>query len=435
MPDLSREDFTLLHNALFEKFKEECATKKLPFPATKKHQYGYEDEVPSLQASILAATGKSDGVETKNSLYQNWRNVVEKKTAEMASIGPKQLEAYFAYLGVDSLEDIKERQLESIPAIEYKGYYYSYALHKVCECRISLRETGDSLSATMTGFHKNINNAPAYSGSGQKKSNYLFINLKAIRDGWEDEFKIIGHTGFNPTLSDIQFIRCIFTGVSSYNYPTAGEMVLINHEKIEEKNYEKIVTRYLFMKRNRIRVKTEENRDIVANLKVKRSYVKDIEHMVGVYSVLNFDGRKNLVVSRFEIKDDYSATFNTVVFGAHENNQVCLMEISSVQNRRLCISTHPEYGTGILSYVMLNITRFDDILSDGAFCSVGNTNSPMPVSGPIVLLKRIGLKTESLKIETIKDPKENIKRHADKDLLMAYERLVNNYRRAKPDGI
>ena len=233
---------------------------------------------------------------------------------------------------------------------------------------------------------------------------------------------MVAHIGDGSSLQNRDIVRCIFLGVSTYNYPTSGEAVLIREQALRP-GWELTIRRYLFLKHNRIRVKVEENGDGINTLRVKRSVVSEIEHMIGNYKVINYDPRgTSLLISRFFIDKDYSAGFETHISRTTVREQVCLIEVSNVMNKRLCISTHPKEGTGIISYVMINMASTNEGISEGAFCGVGGENNALPAFGPIVLLRT---NEKKFKMERISghDIQAVIKARGDEKLYKAFLRL------------
>lgn len=321
-------------------------------------------------------------VETKNTLYGNY---LKAKKGENIKINIVSLNCFILYLSDGKYHSI-EKYLEggwqnSELITEYVCYFYSFYKHKILSFSLWIANRGEDYEVREKGFHVEPYHEILYSGTGKKKNNFLFINLTGIRDNYEDEFKLMAFTG---TLVEPNLMLALFLGISSYGYPSSGEVVLLKKGTFGESEI-KIVEQYLMLKRSRIRIRNE-NFAHPSNLRVKHQPVSLIEGMVGVYWVWNFDGKGNIVQSRFEINLDYGSRFQTILYGNNENNQVCLVNVSHVINRRICLSTHPQEGTGIIAYVILNISNNTDEINSGVFCSVGQ-NGKNPVSGKIALLR------------------------------------------------
>ena len=206
-------------------------------------------------------------------------------------------------------------------------------------------------------------------------------------------------------------------------------MVLLN-PTLAHHDSPKIIKRYLILKHNRIRVKANPGDDLLASLRVKGNPVNFIEQMIGVYRVLNFNSQGNLVISKFIINEDYTSSFEVATFGPSENIQVCLMEISSVVRRRLCITTYPKIGANIIAYVMVNIFRNQSAeLTEGTFSSVGGNGATNPFAGPIVLQR---VQSDSFKPEVIELPRDFTSNASiSPDITQAVNRLVMIHRRYK----
>jgi hypothetical protein len=275
-----------------------------------------------------------------------------------------------------------------------------------------------------------------YVGEGRKKQQYFFISLTAMRGTWEDEFSMVGFLGKDLDPIGEVCIRCLFLGISTYNYPTAGEMVLV--KKVVSDTDEKslitlqeaqklVLSRYLLLKHNRIRLKPLGGAIQMESLTVKGFLPNEIAHMVGTYKVLNLNGRGQLAISKFTIGNDYKSYFYTDAFRPNLNSQVCLMEVSNIVRDRLCITTHPDTGAGLIACVMLNIPMSGDKIIEGAFCSIGNAKSTYPVANQIVLLKT---NDPSDFMTTIDNPDKTLPKMGDKALLEAYEKLKKISRRS-----
>jgi hypothetical protein len=436
MAELSQQEFKRLHEELFTRYESECKASGQTIPSTKKQRYGYdltraeEGREFSLRSCINRCEtvqekyGKEFKADTKNCLYENWKNAIEQNKIDRVNIPDRQFNAFLCYLGIDRLQELPQPTVEKLNYIEYEGYFYSYVRNKVLQFSAGIAFDKHPYAVRMEGFHQN-KNAPIYTGLASRKNDYLFFNLVGQRDNWEDEFKLIAHVSTVGAIQDVECLRCLFLGVSTYDYPTAGEIILLNKEK-EQAGSATIAMRYLALKHNRIRIKTNRAGNLLSELKVKNKFITEIEHMIGCYKVFNLNAKREIVISKFTIQDDYLASFETAVFSPNENNQVCLMEISNVRNKRLCITTHPKEGADVISYVMLKIPGAAETISEGVFCAVGGAS--MPSSGPIVLLK---IPANATDFRPEMAPVETYIENADADTKKACNRLIEIIRSNK----
>ena len=415
---LSAQEIIQIHDLLMSKFEHECGG---ILPATVAQKYGFgeyskDNNASSLRKAISSNTAVvkylenvnhgidpthsgCQTVETKNNLYVKYNNLTKRKQLK-ENINMVQLTCWMLYLGYPTYDSFKGSKQKSKSGITYTSFFYNYEKDDIMNCTFNVNYDNNPYKVSMeiVLFDKLIE----YSGEGRKQNNYLYINLKGNRKTtWQDQFNFVAQV--NDTEKP-DLIGGMFLCVSSNYRPSSGEMILITNKYNNADDIRKI-KRYLFLKRNRHIAK---NFFEPKKLKVKKHNIDEIAQMVGHYQVLNFDRNGNLMISKFIIDEFYNARFITYVYSPNENNQICLLNISSVINKRLCISSHPQDGMGIIAYVIINIPKTGEKINKGVFCSVGQTGN-MPASGPIVLQM-----TEK-DIEPKKVLKENIGTVMEKD--------------------
>lgn len=434
MPQLSQKTFRDLHDKLFQKFKTEN-NGVLPATVTQKYginEFASNDVVPSLRRSLSEHPGvikyfegvnngiKSNEsgfkkIETKRWLYEPNVAITKKKAPQKIQVDDDQYNAWIIYL--ESVDH--GQQLETTEEIEYSGFYYSYKENTIFEANFYIDFTQSPISVRMSGFHQR---APfELSGTGRIERTYFYASLTGKRQmDWDDEFHLIAKIG-NQTRPDL--LCASFLGVSSYDYPTSGEIVLVT-DTFSSKEDINIIKQYLTLKKSRLKSKYFDDTN---GMMVKGKYLNEISHMVGFYQVLNFNPVGDLMISRFTIDEFYNSRFITTAYNANQNNQVCLLNISSVLTNRLCISTHPNLGTGIIAYVMINIPRKGEKFNKGVFCSVGQTGN-MPVAGNIVL-EMVNYEVEPMRVN-----KDEIQQFLqdNPDMQLAFNELVKLERRKPP---
>jgi len=364
-------------------------------------------------------------VEVHNTLYGNYGKA---KKGQEVKVNRIALTCFARYITNDkqmTWEKFIEKQEREKPGLlEYHGYFYSFYQHKILKFSLWANLSSKDIQVEVQGLHQEEYVDIKYKGRGRKKNNFIFIDLTANRDGYEDELKFIVYTG---NVNEPSLMLALFMGISTRSCPMAGEVVLVKSGRFDAIDIVSI-KRYLMLKCSRIRIRNVNFGD-PSDLRVKGQPVSLVQNMVGSYWVWNFDGHGNIMQSKYEIKDDYTSYFYTKAYGDNENDQVCLLSISNVVNRRLCMSSHPKEGTGVIAYVILNTTPSHSPVGQiyiGVFCSVGQ-NGRNPVSGKIVLM-RAGPR-ETISPATIS--KSNIKVFLDKKpkLNFLYEKLKEVTRR------
>lgn len=394
MSELSKAEIISIHDQMMEKFGKEC---KGVLPKNVDQKYGFNDndypDMPTLRRSILANEKVTTylaevngtlqlheqgyrGIEMKNALYQRYLDAKGGR-ADKFIVNDVHLGCWLRYLDLQSLEELALTKNFT----EYAGHFYSYVEDKVLSCVVRLDLSNLPLvEAEMVNFHQ-FSSPLTYAGSGKIEHGYLYLTLTCQRkENWKDIFHLTAHVG---DRQDLRFICALFLGTSTYSYPISGEIVLVAQELNSEKDAFLNTSRYLILKRARLRGKNFTKPE---DLEVKGKEISDLEDMAENYCVFNFDRHGNLVISRFQMQKNYQATFYTHAYTRSENEQVCLLGESTAINRRLCISTHPKKGVGNIAYVILNIPNANAEINVGTFCSVGQ-NGKMPSAGHIVLKK------------------------------------------------
>lgn len=397
--EIDNYEFNRFYDRLLEKLKLEMFKKGVPEPRkltvvqTCEKLREYIKKTPSVIHYINMLNGGQPNtltgtfeVETRNNLYGNLRKVA--KTGKVA-INSDQLACFLLFYSDGKIKDWAS-YLTSVSGsrknyTEYKGFFYSFYKHKILSFSLwidfSENDPEKEMYVEEQGFHTDPYDKIAFKGNARRKNNYLFMDLTAKREDYIDELKFIAYVGNIPSPN---LMLALFLGTSSYGYPTSGDTVLMKKELLTTAD-ESIIRKYLMLKRSRIRVKNENYTDAAA-LRVKKQPVSLVEDMVGSYWVWNFNSKGDIIQSKFVIEDDYTSRFYAIDYGPNERTQVCLLSISNVISRRLCMSVHPNEGTGIISYVILSVDIDKKGITTGSFCAVGRSIEG-PVNGKIVLLK------------------------------------------------
>ena len=159
---------------------------------------------------------------------------------------------------------------------------------------------------------------------------------------------IIGHKGHVPVRS-MNYICCSLLGISKLGVPMSIEILLekvknpdLENSNVQQSEKVKGIHYYLQMRRNNYRIPNEFVEDPRV-LEVGRITAAQMKEIPGIYRIWNFNWSGQIVQSRFTIAKDFTATLETVLTREGESQQKCLMSVSSIRNKTLCVASHPFY--------------------------------------------------------------------------------------------
>jgi len=383
---LDKHWFVKLHDALLAKFKEECLRTGETYPSNSNQLYGYgnyNERLPSLVDALnehpavkshlenLNAGKKSNeqGFKSINGkyLYNKMQEVEDEKTKEI-KLNDFYETIYLKYLGYKDLEAFQDANARAIAWTHYECFYYSFKNHAVQSFGMKLSFEADEIRARIKGFHDETEEQ--LEGTAEHKNGRLHI--RAFNASGYEIFLVA--TLGNERPQQLQYMYCAFLTVSSAGFPVShrGMLLKTNDQPLNEESMLR-VKRYMMLKRQSIRAPF---RTLYAleDLKVNSNNSVDrIAHLVGTYRVWRYDDEGNIVQSKLTIADDYTTTLYSDLFTKEFNEQICLLDISTEYNHRLCISTHPSNtSTQIIYYAMVEIPHKRRVkYLNGVFCSVG----------------------------------------------------------------
>lgn len=398
---LNRNHMLYLINKIRDGFEANLQNK---FPKKGNQYYGYGEFDPK-EPSIRDFMEKNEQIAAyikginkgKASHEMGYRAINGKKLYEFEQDAKRlrtyefELDEFYSaiYLyaaGFESANQLVAQYEIERPSTIYDGYYFSFKDYTIKEFVLSIDFSSEPYLATEWGLHDDKSN-PLYVGTASLKGQHLYIDLE--REKGTDKLKFIAHTGkIHP--KERKVTPCVFLGISVH----AGniihvEAVLIQRDADETKEmtpgHIMTIKKYLMLKRNNYRLKYFGYSNL-EELKVKAIPVDRIDHMIGIHRVWSMSNNGDIIQSKFVIEENYTSFLYSNLYNNNEAKQVCLLNISQAINRRLCISTHPDQGTGIITYCILDIPPKEYTYIQGVFCHVGLENLPSR-AGYIIMMK------------------------------------------------
>ncbi len=300
---------------------------------------------------------------------------------------------YLGYEDVDAfLATLENAPSDKTSIIYWVAYYYSYKSHRVKKFKFQIDYSKTPYEVIEKGWHDEIEEKGVniYRGFCTRKDDYLFFNLTNGSNGRAFTLTVI--LGTEKHIKDCMFMTGSFTAISTHDWVSTSEAVFVKTDMKYEVKLSKqsklIVKRYLMLKQNSFRVNNKYYENLQRFKDVRRQQSDYFENFVGVHRVWGFDTEGSIYQSFFHIRADYRAYYYTDIY-KDENlkKQVCLLKFSETHIQRLCISTHPFIGTGIVSLCMINILDTKDVITEGGFVTVGIQEKSKPITSYIVLKK------------------------------------------------
>lgn len=352
---------------------------------------GFMEQMPSIKSHLDSLNKEKKPNQTGFKSINGKRLYEAEQNAKKLRQFEFELDDFYAaiYLyaaGFSSEEDMVEGYKKEIPSTIYDGYYFSYKDYIIKEFVLSIDFSSEPFLATEWGLHDDKSN-PRYIGTATLVGQHLYIDLQR-KDG-TDKLKLIAHVGkVHP--SERRVTPCVFLGISVHaGNIIHAEAVLIQRDLKDSKEMttdrQNKLNQYLMLKRNNHRL-SYYGYSSLKELTVRNVPVSRIEHMVGALRAWSMDSKGNIVQSKFVIEENYRSFLFSALYHENEAKQVCLLNISQAINRRLCISTHPDQGTGTITYCILDIPPKRYKFIRGVYCHVGLENLPSR-AGYVILTK------------------------------------------------
>lgn len=208
----------------------------------------------------------------------------------------------------------------------YRGYYYSSTIGKVQEFSFSADFTFEPpYDIRQWRLHKRTPHDEdlLYTGTAERNRSYLYCQLETHHQ--MRNLYLILYTGAGD-FKNLSYLFGTFAGVSNNDEPMAGEVVLIksarskvipyNHRRrlkplnqtewMESKQAEY----YLMLKRNHIKSQPRIPANAQAFARICYNF-EEIQDLVGIYKILNYTTKGNLIISWMEINDNLEGKLRT----------------------------------------------------------------------------------------------------------------------------
>lgn len=372
MPSIPKNKFEELHLKILSTFKKECLAKGLS-PKTKPDYqlYGYanikwDEKQPSIYKSMLE---HESVIEVSEGSAFNGRYLRDKKAdfgkGRAIDINDFYLKLYCAYIGeLDKIDYYKDSDYKTFT---FTGFYYDYTKHEVGTFYLGITIEDDEpiryVSAHQEGFHREEDQYVSYENSIHHVGDMLYLNLRREDVQYVDEMHFIVKV-FNRKPSEWKYLTGVVSTIAAnHQYPIATRVMLVeeHHYQSNEAQMKVSIERYLMLKRNTIRAHPREITTL-RQLEDRRINVNRIEPMIGTWRVIHYakDG-KTLIQDKMVIERNSKITLYTKDMDSDVANQI---GVCSMSDGKLCIATHPEIGTRVISYMIVKIpnriTRQDE---------------------------------------------------------------------------
>lgn len=396
MEKIDRKHFKILYDAFLEKVKKDYAKSnngEIPNDQQIFGRKGYNPKKGTartfmygnekIKKYLREKYGQKGSNEKDWSTYINPKYLYTKKTANYdkddlpITIGDPYNVIVPLYIGgFEDLDTFIKAKGEKVEWIEYTGFYYSFLRHEIRKyfvgIKYDIQKSDDQYSREKyevweQGFHDDNTN-PKYNGYAYKLGGKLHLVLDRTRGSKSkiliDKLKMIFDSGGNPETHDVMKGSILAVSAAQIGNPLLNtETVLIKNEYINKHSSDKKVAltllnveRYLHLHRCHFWIRPQKIN--LERMVIKRDIsVDQLSHLIGIYRVWRFDEDYNIVQSKLIIKENYESYCHNRVYGKSIfDKQVCLLRInnhSELASKTICISTHPNIGTGIISYIIL----------------------------------------------------------------------------------
>lgn len=308
---------------------------------------------------------------------------------------------YFLYIGCDDVSDFRKRYEQQFDAhsIKFTAYYYSFLQFSVQEFEVELEFPDDNtVKARARGFHDGKNKEKWFSGSGEKVQDCWHITLKNNELGFMD-------LAIHVREKDMRdpgdfFLGMLFTQNSASRHPVAAAALLVNRVLALDEDEILKIKRFLFLKRDHVRVKDKEY-DSLDKLEVAKILSNKIALMAGhTYRIWSYTARDgHIIQSKFCIEKDYRAFLYVPHYNENERKQTCLLAINKEINERLIVSAHPKVGVGNIAFAILEIPYRIEEVFRGSYSTIGRRGGHS-TANQIVLLADDTIDFEPEEIKT-----------------------------------
>ena len=285
----------------------------------------------------------------------------------------------------------------------YIGAYYSVISYQVKYFALKLTFLTDTnrVNAQCWGFHNYANpqdeSSIEYEGDGFLNQNLLCLQLSQYKTqnesiGLSNPMNIIAYTRTAATIEDQKFIRASLQTVSSQGYPLSLEVVFnkvpltdfyLPQESTDvptalDNDKHDILQLYLMLQRKNYYIPLKIFGEI-DQFHARKSMINNYLNIVGIYRIWHFGFNPNdIIQSKMVITSNYQIILHAFI-GNNDQKQLgqqkCVMSISRIRPKKLCISSHGKPGLSVINYGIIDLdSDQQDSIFDSIFCSIGYDN-------------------------------------------------------------
>jgi hypothetical protein len=403
--DLSTQVFVDIYHQTIRKFEEEFQNKfnSKPILGQVFRLSGYNKKRPHLGKAIeenescqgvlynynLQRGEKNEFIYNPRYIYDKMKRLESFKKAghypDTVKINSPYDQLLFKYLDFNSLEHYDIKQNEQ--AINYKGFYYSFKKHRVCEYHVSVnykkKPSFDSIPlqqfyVEQKGFHDHSDN-PTYQGYGYLLEGKLQL-MTWVKEGG-DRLRIVLDSGNNPEKNNA--MRGCIQAVSSFsgNPLNCVETVVVRHDAEHHINPDDTlrIRRYLMLHRNNFRVNAKPlNLNVMSAKGVSSDQIRGL---VGLWEVFRYNSKKKATTgSILYVSEDFRIfCYNDNYEQSNLKEQVCLPNITHYldlsNDITITMDCFPKEGAQIISTMMIKLPNEEVDVTGGVINFVGSRRS------------------------------------------------------------
>ena len=323
------------------------------------------------------------------------------KNIENKSIQSPYHELFFAYAGIEDpttflIENNTKKNNEASDIngvleqkkVQFDAYYYSYFSYTIKTFRLDIVLSDKVYTINLDSFHEDPRDNHTYSGRANIIGGKLQGTLEKLDPSSKDTVYIIINSGLNPFESKEMLGSLMTVSAKSTKAIINLEFYLVD-KTLENENSKELdfIKRYLIMHRYNFRIPVKSPK--AQSLTARGTKVDYIDHLVDTFRVWRFDSKyKNIVQSVLYIGKDYKVSCLTTIYESKNfNNQICLLHKNYYNNNILSMSSHPNDTTGVIGYMMINMTPSDKEghVFSGTFVSISDSKYHAPINRSIVL--------------------------------------------------
>jgi len=432
--------FQNLLDAANRKFEAECIRRQKPIPDSKEDYFGFGKKSKSDQPSLFKSLLNNDAVQNylkKNDIASSKLNPkylynISLEISKLAdsedahTVDIKYLDILVSYFNEDFAQYDLEEEVEeearlsfknfkdyvknnaaisqeekntqltllevnpgevSDRATAYTAYYYSYREYSIKNFTVKIdyiNQHDGKFPALAVGIHSQYESETdkrIYKGEAYETTTCLSLSL--FNEDNRHPLTIVGYTS-HVRAKNLATIFSSYQAISLRGYPISAEAILVKNEAPSEQLAH--VMAYLRIQRRHFYIPPRIHNNLT-RLKARNLRTEELVELVGRYRIWNFSQRGYIVQSVFTIEADFGAYLETLPRETIRNKHICVMSVSTIAGKKLCVSSHPSQGISIINYAIIDCFVEPNGLSDGVFCSIGPNKKADSIAGSLVAMK------------------------------------------------